>query len=209
MGEAIRFGWETFKKEIGFILGIEIAALFAEGVVTVGSGWMERIGGFHEWAMSLAYFVVTMIIQLGAIKIALKYRDGEKVEFANLFDSFDTLPVFMVCAVITAFLVGVGMLFLLIPGIFLAVKLWFCGFVVVDEKKTPIDAIRRGYRLTDGYGLELFLFGMLLFGINLLGVLCVGIGLFVSLPVSYLAAAHIYRVLNRRAPATPPAATAS
>ena len=209
MGEAIHFGWEIFKKETGFLLGVQIAALLAEGVVALGSSWMEKVGGFHEWAMSLAYFVVTMIIQSGVIKIALKYRDREKVEFANLFDSFNILPVFMVCSVIAAIAVGFGYLCLVIPGIILTVKFWFSGFAVIDEKRGPIDAIRRSYHLTNGYGLELFLFGMLLFGVNLLGLLCLGIGLFVSLPVSYLATAHVYRFLNTRSPKSPPASAAS
>lgn len=194
--KAVRFGWDTFKKNVEFILAIEVAALFAEGVVSIGSTFMEDIGGFHEWAMSIAYFVVTMIIQLGAIKIALKYKDGKKVEFANLFDSFGILPAFMAAAVLTSLAMVIGLAFLIVPGIIVAIRFGFYGFLVLDEERGPIEAIRRSVAITTHVAFDLFLFGMLMVGINLLGFLALGLGLFVSTPVTILATAYIYRYLN-------------
>jgi uncharacterized membrane protein len=196
--KSVRFGWDTFKKNVEFILAVEVAALFAEGVVKIGSALMENIGGFHEWAMSIAYFVVTMIIHLGAVKIALKYKDGERAEFANMFDAFGILPAFMAAAVLTWLAVSIGFAFLIVPGVVVAVRFWFCGFLVVDEELGPIEAIQRSVAITRGLGFDLFLFAMLLIGINLLGFLALGLGLFVSIPVTILAAAYVYRHLNPR-----------
>lgn len=194
--KAMKFGWETFKNNVEFILAVEVASLLAEGVVSIGSSWMDRIGGFHEWAMGIAYFVVTMIIQMGAVKIALKYRDGKKVEFANMFDGFDILPVFMAAAVLRGLAVGVGLLFLIVPGIIIGIRFWFFGYLVVDERRGPIEAIQRSIAITNGVGIDLFLFGLLLMAVNFLGLLALGLGLFVSVPVTILATAYVYRYLN-------------
>lgn len=196
--DAIRFGWETFKNNLKLILAIEIAAVFTLAVVSGASEIFEPRGWFHELAMRLAYFVVTMIVHLGAVKISLKYRDGENVEFANMFDSFGILAVFMVAAVVTDFAVGFGLLFLIVPGIIIAVRFCLYPFLIVDKELGPIEAIQRSIHLTRGVGVDLFLFALSCVGINILGVIAFGVGLFVSLPVTALAAAHVYRHLNPR-----------
>jgi uncharacterized membrane protein len=196
--KAVRFGWDTFKNNVEFVLAVEIAAFFAIAIVNWATALMETISGYHEVVIAFADFVLSMIVNLGAIKIALKYRDGEKVEFANLFDSFGILPAFIAAAVLTALAVGIGLMFLIIPGIIIAVRFCFYGFFVIDEDAGPIDAIHRSVRLTEGVGFDLFLFAMLLAGINFLGVLALGLGLFVSIPVSILATAYVYRDLEQR-----------
>lgn len=196
--KAVRFGWNTFKSNVEFILAVEIAAFCAIAIVNWAAALMETISGYHEVAVAIADFVLSMIVNLGAIKIALKYRDGEKVEFANLFDSFGILPAFMAAAVLTTLAVGIGLMFLIIPGIVIAVRFCFYGFLVFDEDAGPIEAIQRSVRITEGVGFDLFLFAMLLAGINFLGVLALGLGLFVSIPVSVLATAYVYRDLEQR-----------
>jgi len=197
IGEAIQFGWDTFKANVVLLLAVQIAALIAEGIVSAAAEWVH-ISKFHEFAMSLAYLVVTMIIHLGFVKISLKFRDGEAVEFANLFDSFNVLGQFIIAGVLVGLAIAFGMIFLVFPGIIIAIRFCLAGYTIYDEKRGPIEAIQRSIELTRGYGLDLFLFGMLLFGINLLGIICLGIGVFVSGPVTLLAVAYIYRHLNPR-----------
>ena len=201
--DAIRFGWVTFKKNVELILAIEIAAAFTMAVIGGASELLETRGWFHEFAMSVAYFIVTMIIQLGAVKVSLKYRDGDKVEFANMFDSFGVLAPFMAAAVVMDLAIGFGLLFLVVPGIVVAVRFCLFGFVVVDEDRGPIEAIRRSIQLTDGVGVDLFLFGMLCAGLNILGMMALMVGMFVSLPVTVLAGAYVYRHLNPRSARAP------
>lgn len=212
IGDAIQFGWDTFKENAVFLIVVQLAALLAEGIVKAASEWWERIGGFYDYAMSIAYIVVTMIILLGLTKISLKLRDREKVEFANLFDSFNVLGPFLIAGILVGLAIGLGTVLLVIPGIIVAIKFWFTGYLVYDEKLGPIEAIKRSIFITNGYGFELFLFGMLLFGINVLGFICLGVGILVSGPVTILAAAYVYRHLNPLAqvnntqsePAAPP-----
>jgi uncharacterized membrane protein len=199
IGDAVQYGWETFKKNAEFILAVEVAAVVTLAVVNGAAGWLEGISEFHGAVMAFANFVVTMIVHLGAVKIALKYRDRENVEFANMFDSFGLLAAFMAAAVLTDLAVGFGLLFLVVPGIIVAVRFCLAGFLVVDEECGPIEAIQRSIRLTEGVGIDLFLFGMLLMGLNILGMLVFLVGVFVSIPVTILAAAYVYRHINPRA----------
>ena len=50
--------------------------------------------------------------------------------------------------------------------------------------------------LTDGYKMDLFLFSLTVAVINIIGVICVFVGLFVTIPVTLMASAYVYRRLS-------------
>jgi len=56
--------------------------------------------------------------------------------------------------------------------------------------------------------MDLFIFFLILVGLNLLGAVCLGVGLLVTVPMSGLAMAHVYRTLKPKAAvASPPGPT--
>jgi uncharacterized membrane protein len=71
----------------------------------------------------------------------------------------------------------------------------FATYLVIDKNMAPMDALKESRRMTYGHKWNLFLFGLGLIGINILGFLALIIGLLVSLPVTMLAMAHAYRTL--------------
>jgi uncharacterized membrane protein len=75
----------------------------------------------------------------------------------------------------------------------------YSTFVVVDQRTDPIEALRKSSRLTDGVKGQLFWFGLLLIGVNLVGALALGVGLLVTIPTSFIAAAYVFRRLQQRA----------
>ena len=64
---------------------------------------------------------------------------------------------------------------------------------IIEDGDNPIDAMKKSWYMTKGFVVELFLFYLLIIGINLLGAIAFGIGLIVSMPVSTLAYAYMYR----------------
>lgn len=56
--------------------------------------------------------------------------------------------------------VAVGLLLLVVPGIFLAVALFFYNYEVIVEGENFVDALANSYALTAGDRLELFLLGL-------------------------------------------------
>ncbi|MDH5627817.1 MAG: hypothetical protein OEY69_05940, partial [Candidatus Krumholzibacteria bacterium] len=78
-------------------------------------------------------------------------------------------------------------------------RLWFVGFVVVDEAVGPVEAIQRSWDITRGRTMDLFLLFLLLVGLNLLGIVALGVGLLVTVPVSGLSLAFVYRELKPKA----------
>jgi uncharacterized membrane protein len=96
-------------------------------------------------------------------------------------------------------MVAIGFVFLIVPGIYLAVKYQFYDYLIVDKGMGPIEAIKRSGVLTEGVKWNLVLFWLALVGINILGMIALGVGLIATVPVSWLANAYVYRRLQLQA----------
>ncbi len=57
---------------------------------------------------------------------------------------------------LTVALVLLGCIMLLIPGIIIACRLAFVGFLVMDKGLDPISAVEESWRMTRGYGWTIF-----------------------------------------------------
>ena len=105
----------------------------------------------------------------------------------------------------TGLAIGIPLLFVL--GVIFSLMFMFSGFLVIDRELGPIEAMKESYRMTHGYKWSLLGLLLLLFLINLLGLLAFIVGIFVSAPVSLLAVTHAYRVLAGGARTQPADAT--
>lgn len=75
--------------------------------------------------------------------------------------------------------------------------MFFAG-LVVDKGLDPIEALKRSFQITAGKFWDLLLFVLIMLGINILGILCLGVGLLITLPLTSLALIYIYRKLEAK-----------
>ncbi len=196
VGATVDTGWNTFKESAGLAIGVTLAVcLIPSGLAFIYelSGGDERGGHPLLW---LAEAVAQVTLELGAANVFLKLRDRAPTELADVFNIFPRVPVFFASLIITAGAFILGLILLISPGIIVLIRLKFIPFLVLDEKIGPIDAVKRSWELTRGFTFDLFLYDLLLLGINLLGFLAFFVGLFASLPVTGIALADMYRFLK-------------
>lgn len=198
IGESVGFGWKTVKTHPLFIIGVTVAA-WAIPLIIGGAGQRVLDHGARRALMSLIEFAVSSTLSLGLAKIYLRFCDGEMPIFENLFDGLRRVLVFIGAYIIQTIAVAMGFVLLIVPGVIFLIRLWFVGFVVIDEPTVgPLDAIQRSWDITRGYTLDLFLLFIVLLGVNLLGIICLGVGVLVTIPLSGVALAFIYRRLHPR-----------
>jgi len=77
----------------------------------------------------------------------------------------------------------------------LGIRFGFFQYFIVDKKTGVIDSLKRSWQITKGSVWNLFLFYLLLFGINFLGIICLLVGLFATVPTAIVAKAFVYRKL--------------
>jgi uncharacterized membrane protein len=70
------------------------------------------------------------------------------------------------------------------------------GFLVIEKNMKPIEALKESARMTKGSRWKLFLLGLALTGLTILGMIPLMLGLFIAAPLSMLALVHAYRTLS-------------
>jgi uncharacterized membrane protein len=206
IGDCIQFGWETFKKRPGILIGAFLLTLIIPsipGVLFPGPevvpGELPPAPGAPELIASLVSIVLSIFASLGATTFALRAHDD--VAGVQIGDLWNPQPFwrFLGVEVLLAIIVFVGFLLLIVPGVIAAVGLGFSPFLVVDRANGPIEALKESWRITKGHKWQLFLLGLVIIGINILALLALVVGLLVSIPVSWLAVTHAYRTLQAHA----------
>ena len=194
-GEAVRFGWNIMKSNLGFFIGLLIVAAL---LYIVPSIIAERVAKENVLLGAIFHIgdgVLSIIISIGLIKIALRFCDNEKGTFADLFTQYRLFFKYLFGSTLYVLIVIGGMILLIIPGFIWAIKFWFYDYFIVDKGVGPIEALKRSSAITKGIKWNSFVFFLLLGGINLVGALCLLIGLFATIPTTLVAAAFVYRKL--------------
>lgn len=195
--DALRFGWTTTKANLKplLLIGLVGAFLALLGQALSGDGPANGLRALMLLAVQVLQVALTMVW----IRVALSLHDGQRLEWTRLPGLFSDFFTFLLAWVLYGLVVGVGFILLIVPGVIWALKFGFSGFLVVDRKLDPIAAFRESSRLTDGLKGQLFGFALLLIGLNILGALALGVGLFVTVPTTFIAAAYVFRRLQARA----------
>jgi uncharacterized membrane protein len=199
--EAINFGWETAKANIGFFVVFLLIVWVANMVFSAPSGYYW--GRFYIWTpfLSLLSLVVGIFIAMAYIRVALRFTRGETAEFEDLWMSYPKFLEFLVGSILYGLLVLAGLVLLIIPGIYWAVRYQFFGYCILDRDVGPVAAIKMSGRITKGSWWNLFWLGILEFLVVLLGILACFIGLFWAIPTAMVAHAYAYMKLAAYEPA--------
>tara|TARA_B100000579_G_C22774070_1_gene825609 strand:- start:471 stop:1205 length:735 start_codon:yes stop_codon:yes gene_type:complete len=80
--------------------------------------------------------------------------------------------------------------------IIVAIRVQFYPYFIILKESNPIDALIGSFNITKTYFNSLFVLGIILMLINLLGILFFGIGLFFTLPFSMLTLGIMFYRLN-------------
>jgi len=193
--EAIRFGWNMMKSNLGFFIGLLVVVGLIYFIPDFIAELLKEDAPILSIIISIASWVLDMVIQMGLIRISLRFCDNEKGEFADLFSCFPLFFKYLLGLILYGLIILGGMILLIIPGIIWAIKFQFFSYFIVDKGLGPIEALKRSSAITRGAKWDLFLFGLLLGLINLLGAICLLIGLFATVPTAMVAMAFVYRKL--------------
>lgn len=192
--EAIKFGWNTMKSNLGFFIILLIIYFLISFIPNEIS---EKLKGnpILSFIIFIIGLILNIIVSLGIIKITLRFVSNEKGRFSDIFSQYSLFFKYILASIVYNLIVIVGLILLIIPGIILGIKYQFFVYFLVDKKTGPIEALKKSSEITKGTKWNLFIFGILLGLINIAGFLCLFFGLFATIPTTMVAQAFIYRKL--------------
>ena len=110
---------------------------------------------------------------------------GQQIDISDFFRGFDKAGSLMKLSLLIFLIVLLGFIMLIIPGIYFAVSYVFSHLFVWFYDKEPSEAIRLSKLTVSGNFRQILLLFLILAGINLLGLMALGIGILLTMPFSF------------------------
>jgi len=194
ISEALRFGWNTTKSNLGFFIGLLIVFWLLLIVPFIIASEVSEINIFLGFILQIADYVLTMLISMGLVKIVLSFCDNEKGKLSDLFSQYRLFFKYLATSILYFLIVFGGIILFIIPGIIWSIKFWFFDYFVIDKGLRPMEALKKSSAITQGVKWKLFTFFIVisLININLLILSATGfaisLDLFVFAPSTMLTA---------------------
>ena len=101
------------------------------------------------------WLVVITGLWLGYTKITLELYDKETSSVRTLFSCFWQVLTGFIATVIYLLLVGIGLIFFVVPGLIAFVRFGYYRHFIVDKDAGIISSLRQSWRATKGYTWDL------------------------------------------------------
>ncbi len=198
--EAVHFGWGITKRNFLFFVGILLLILGIQLVDFLSALLFDLtdsfLGTLGELIVSLGVVVIGVIIGMGIIKVALNFCDNKENSFATLFSQYKLFFVYFLASVLYFIIVFLGIILLIIPGVYLAIRFIFFEYFIIDKKMGIVESLKESWKITQGKFWGVFAFSAALIALNILGALALLVGLLVTIPISIVAWAFVYRRIS-------------
>jgi hypothetical protein len=200
IGEAVDFAWSAYLRRWRLFTSVLLAMLGAWVVLEVVVFTTQRLG-IIAWALAhIAFLLCFAGIEVGLLRISRALQDGRNPRLADAFDHFNLAPGFLAGQLLYLTMVLAGLVLLVVPGILLAARYALFGFQNAAGESGVLQSFTQSGNLTRGATGRLAATLVALFVFNLLGAALLGVGLFVTVPISVLMLASIDRQLSATAP---------
>ncbi len=134
---------------------------------------------------------------LGMYKLSIRALRGEKIEIGDLFQGFERFGRSWVLLLLYGLAVCVGLLLLVIPGIYIGIVCGLCYQVIADDPAIgAVDALKKSKELVDGNFWMVFGALIVVALISIAASLIPVVGGVLATPFSYAAGAYIYLKLK-------------
>jgi len=171
-GKNIKESWHLYKRNFWDLLIINIiliAVLYAVNLLDkskVGTSSVEILN-LNNFSLnfSLPQSIVSLVVFSFLVSFILKFSldivEKEKIrlfsrEIKNLIPSFKVYLNALLAIVICSIIMGVGMILLIIPGLYLMGRLFPVFYLIVDKKINVFKAIKMSWEITRKTGWYLF-----------------------------------------------------
>jgi uncharacterized membrane protein len=194
VGQAISYGWKAYWRNAGPLVVLALVIFVVSFVINVIG---QNVNGLApRVVLQLIGFVVGIVFAMGLIRASLAVVEGRTPDLSVLFET-DGFGPYLLASILAAIGVIAGFVLCIVPGVILALIWQFFGYVIVENPATsPVDALRRSAELTKGSRWQLLLLAIVLFAINLVGVIACLVGLLFTYGITAVTLAYTYKTLG-------------
>ncbi|GAA1738225.1 hypothetical protein GCM10009809_36670 [Isoptericola hypogeus] len=212
------YGWRKVTSNFGAWLLVALVFLGVNVLYTWLTGGFERyqemydvngatvampqMGGDAAVAalVSLVGSIISYLITAFLTRGALDETTGRKPGVGDFFRISNGFQVVLAAFVVTI-LTTIGLILCILPGLVVIIFSAFVYYFALERREGAFTAISSSFSLVGKSFGSVFLLLLTLLGVNILGAIPFGLGLFLTIPLSYVAVGFAFRRLIGQQPA--------
>ncbi|AKP52165.1 DUF2189 domain-containing protein [Cyclobacterium amurskyense] len=188
--EALKEGWETYRKVTIYSISFTLLILSLQFLFMYYA---------EDYIFVFSFFLAGPLFA-GFYLVANKVSLNETVIYPDFFKGFRYyLPVVLVW-IVGQVITVLGVFALILPGIYLMVAYMFGVLITLFSGLDFWQSLEYSRKIIHKKWGKFFVFGLALALMNLIGALAFGVGLVITIPVTYYAIYHVFEGLSQGLP---------
>ena len=195
ISEVFGTSWKHTKSQIWVLVGLFIGFSILSMIVTLFG--MPALGSIvGRVIVQIVSLLISCIFMLGYVKNIFQALDGEEPQFSAYGQQSRKIITYLIANILFSIAVCIGTVLLIIPGIYLYLRLQFFTAFIVEEDCGIIESLQKSWNMTQGQTLPLFLLLLTMIGTAIVGCILFFVGFFVAIPLIYMMQCYTFRKLN-------------
>ena len=194
------YAWQQMWKHFLYLFLVAVIVGFASSPMSIiqESEHVNTPGMIALQILVAAYWLLIMpVIDFGADLMFLKGIRNEKIKIQEMFDGFKKNYLNIVLAhLLMVAIIGLGFVFLIVPGIILACRLAFVPYLVMDKNLEPVAAVEKSWEMTRGRGWKIFGIGLMAIPVVIAGLISFIVGVIFAIIWISAAFAAMYHAVD-------------
>jgi uncharacterized membrane protein len=178
---------------VGLIIGFTI--IYSLLIIFAMPAKGESMGA-GSMIVSILCPLMMGLFLMGYLKNCLQTLDGEEPQFSAYGQESRKLITFLIAYIIYMVIVALGTVLLIVPGIYLALRLQFFYAAIVEDNAGIIESLKRSWTMTKGHSLSLFILFLFMLLVYFIGCVALFVGIFIAAPLIMLIYGYTYRKLT-------------
>ena len=196
ISEVFQTSWKHVKSQIWVLAGLVIGICLISFTINLFTLPLQG----STVGMIIAYLIslfISAIFSVGYIKNLFQTMEGDEPQFSAYLQSFPKIFNMLMANILFGIAFFIGLCFLVIPGIYLYLRLQFFAQFIVDEDAGAVDSLKQSWALTNGKAMPLLMLLLTQLLLLVIGIILFGVGVFVTYPIAAMMSCYVYRILNR------------
>lgn len=196
ISEIFKEAWKGLKAEFWLLVGLMIGYVLIMMSLGLFIPDLKEDISISAIAVMTLSFVFSIIFSLGYIKNLFQTLDKEEPQFSSYGRQSLKFFHFLAAYILYVIMISIGFALFVIPGFYLALRLQFFVASMVDENTGIIGSLKRSWEITKRQTFSLFLLMLVMTGLCIIGIIALGVGVFITLPLISLMYGCAFRKLT-------------
>lgn len=205
-GDIFQNAWNTWKNNLGLVVGATVIVLGISFVLGFLGGMVEGFlkdngkatieSSIFSIFFSFANNLLSIFLGIGNVRLALALLRGESASVSVLFSGGEKFLPALFVSLLFALMIFGGLLLLIVPGVIVMFRFWPAYYLVVDRHVPVIKSFGLAYKMTRGNAINSFLLWICGMAIACIGLLACLVGIVFAQPLVLLMVSAGYLMMS-------------